>query len=414
LNIKRINKKLFLPNTIGLVIGLGLTCTIGYGTIFYSFSLFSIEFEHYFSWPKQFIFGVFSFAVFCSGCLAPILGNKLDHMGARRLMTVGSLLVAIGLALLSQVDSKLMFILALVFLEMAGIFVLYESAFVAVTQHVGQQSRYPITQITLIAGFASTIFWPLISWMISEFDWRSSYLLLAMLHILICLPIHWWVLKPKVVISNVKEQSDELSLGKSLSNQCGQRQTPQHFLFIKYSLAIALGISAFAISSIQIHLFQIFDELKVDALLAITIGALIGPSQVVARVIDMVFGHRVTPLLLGVISLALMAVGILGLLFVQSIPSSLWLFAIAFGAGQGLTYIVRGVLPLFLFGENNYGTITGQLNSIRMILTAIAPFSFAALVEHFGVHLTLGLLAGFMSLSIVLLVLIAYASEKSV
>jgi MFS family permease len=409
-----LSKKIFLPGTIWLVLGLGLTCTIGYGSIFYSFSLFSIEFENHFNWSKQFVFGVFSFAVFCSGCVAPILGKQLDRHGTQFLLTLGSLLVALGLFSLSLVNSKLLFIIALVFVEIAGIFVLYESAFVAVTQKVGQQARYPITQITLIAGFASTIFWPLISWLISAIDWRWTYVVLAALHIGICFPVHWWVLKPRKLSTESKPQSHQAPVSSALLNQHIQKQSEHYRSFIKISLAVALGISAFAISSIQIHLFQILDEFKIDAVLAITVGTLIGPSQVAARVIDMLFGHKVTPIVLGIISFGLMALGMLGLLFADGIPQCLWLFAIAFGAGQGLTYIVRGVLPLFLFGDLNYGSITGQLNAVRMILTAIAPFSFAALVELIGVFKTLGFLAVLMLLSIVLLIVIEHRVSKSV
>lgn len=390
------SKSFFLPGSVALVLGLGVNCTIGYGTLFYSFSLLSVEFEQHFGWSQQFIFGIFSIGIFCSGLLAPVIGRYLDRYGVRHLMSGGSLIVAATLCALSFVNNKVGFTVALIFLEVVSILVLYESAFVALTRFTGERVRYPITQITLMAGFASTIFWPLISWLLTWTDWRAVYLVMAALHLFICLPIHWLVLKKDNVHSPAhtpkKTQLEEYRRNNSSS--------------VKWLLAFALGASAFAINALQIHFFYIAEDLGIASALAVTVGVLVGPSQVFARVADMLFGHKISPMLLGIISFGLMLVGVIGLLVSNAVPMFVWIFAIAFGAGQGLSYIVRGAVPVYLFGHSHYGAITGQLNGVRMMLTAISPFSFSLLMQGLGVKIALLFLLFLMLLSILILCMI--------
>ena len=392
-------RRLFIPGTTWLVLGLGLTCTIGYGTLFYSFSLLSAEFSADFSWSPSFVFGVFSIGIFCSGFFAPYFGRLIDCFGARYPMTLGSLLAAIGLLSLSQVQNQWQFTLALIFTEVVSILVVYESAFVALAQTVKSNTRYTMTQITLMAGFASTIFWPLIIWMLTFIEWRSVYIVLALFHLILCLPIHWFVVRGN---GNLKTKATAKVI-----------QNTSVSLWIRISLAIALGVGAFAIAALQIHLFTILEKLNIQSTVAVAIGALVGPSQVFARVLDMLFGRQFSPILLGVISFGLMVLGIVGMLLSTDLPQSIWLFAIGFGAGQGLSYIVRGAVPLYLFGVKQYGYLTGQLNGIRMIFTAVAPFSFAFLMQAWGLYPALWMLLILMGVSIVILIILSHCTVET-
>lgn len=389
------NNTVAIPAIGKVVIGLGITCTIGYGTIFYSFSLMSVQIEQAFGWSKAFIFGVFSIGLFAGGMLAPWIGRYLDRVGTRTPMTLGSLLVALGLAGLSQVDSRFGFALAIIFVESLAVLVLYETAFVALTQLAGRQARVPITQITLIAGFASTLFWPFIAWMLEWLDWRQTYLVLASLHLLICMPIHWRIMRPQ------PPSRGDATLKASSSYKKIIYSPAQHR--VQWLLAFALGVGAFAIAAIQIHLFGLLAGLGVSTQQAVIIGVLIGPAQVAARVMELVLGKYVNPVVTGVFSLAMMTVGILCLFFTPNASVLLPVFAIFFGIGQGLTYIVRGVIPLHLFGEIGYGALTGRLNGVRMILTAAAPLSFALLIEQGGSLSALSVLTALLAMSVIAL-----------
>jgi len=170
-------------------------------------------------------------------------------------------------------------------------------------------------------------------------------------------------------------------------------------------LALSFGGVAFCTSGLHIHLFTMMKALSIHDALAVLAGSLIGPFQIVSLVMDMFLARRITPILLGTISIILMVCGLLFLLSASIMSSyTALLFAMFFGLGQGLTYIVRGSIPLYLFGDNHYGAITGRINGIRIIMTAIAPFSVALLLDHVEIEWVILLLSLCMAASLWLLV----------
>jgi len=178
-------RRFFIDGTIKPVLGLGITSTIGYGTLFYSFTIMSLEFENEFGWNKSFIFGVFSLGLLLGGFISPFVGKKLDRYGARFVMSIGSFLAALGMLFISFVETKIGFILSLLYIEIIATFVLYEAAFVALSQIAKEQSKITYDPITLIAGFASTIFWPLITFLLQILNWREVYMILSLFHLLL-------------------------------------------------------------------------------------------------------------------------------------------------------------------------------------------------------------------------------------
>ncbi|MFA7084256.1 MAG: MFS transporter [Arcobacteraceae bacterium] len=350
--------------------------TVGYGTLYYSFAIMSEEFTKEFSWSQSFVFGILSLGILFGGLLAPLIGRLLDKHGARSIMSVGSILSAIGLYNLSLVDSKLEYIIALLFLQLVSILILYESAFIAFSQLVGQKARLPIIQVTLIAGFASTIFWPLISYLLTIISWRETYQFLALLHIFIALPIHFFVLKKNLQIDN--EHFDEDKFEEIIYlNGLHKKNT-----FIL--LTIAFCLIAIPITTLQTQFLSLFKSFGMEASLAITLGALIGPSQVLVRVLEILFSKYITPIHSALFSTMLMSLGLIALLFSGYSFYIALCFILLYGAGQGLSDIVRGTLPLYLFGKNGYGKTTGNINFFRLIITAMVPFCFAYILENFG------------------------------
>ena len=368
--------RFFIKGTARSVLGLGTTTTIGYGTLYYSITIMSEELAKEFLWSKPFIFGVISFGILLGGLLAPIIGKTLDSKGARPIMTLGSVLCAFGLILLSLVNSKIEFILAILFLETVSILVLYEAAFVAFSQLAGNKARLPIIQITLMAGFASTIFWPLITYLLTIISWREVYQVLALFHLFLALPIHYFVLNPKLKIDN--EHFDEESFEDCICQEGIQRKKSLILL------AIAFSLISIPITAMQTQFLTLFKSFGIEAASAVALGALIGPSQVIARVIDMVFSKKFTPMMTAIMSTSMMAIGLFILIFSGFSTNAALLFVILYGAGQGLSDIVRGTLPLYLFGKDGYGKTTGGLNLFRLIITSMVPFGFALMLENIG------------------------------
>ena len=368
--------RIFVPGSAATVGGLALSQTVGYGTLFYSFSIMSGEFISAFGWSRSFVFAVFSAGLLANGLAAPMIGNLFDRIGARLPMTVGSLLAGIGLVAMGLVSGKASFTAAGVFVQLVCALVLYEAAFIAMTQVAGTKARLGITQITLVAGFASTIFWPLTVWLLEWLEWRQVYFVLAVTELVICTPIHWFVLP------------DRRRITTAPSKPQFARDVPESGRAAPPGAMLLLGISfcgaAIAITATQLHLPGILSTLGYEAGMAAMIGALIGPFQVGARLIEMIFGRHRTPLFSGIASTALIAGGLTVLLFAGLSTAAAICFAVFYGAGQGLTYIVRGAVPLHLFGPAGYGRITGRLNSVRQILSALAPFGFAWCVDRLG------------------------------
>lgn len=368
--------KLFISGTIKSVLGLGITTTIGYGTLFYSFTIMSVALENHLGWSKSFLFGVFSFGLLLGGLITPYIGKKLDQYGARTIMSIGSLLSFIGLIFLSQVETKLEFILAIIFIEIVSTFVLYEAAFVAFSQIAKQKARLPMTQITLIAGFASTIFWPLINFLLDFYSWKEVYVILSLFHLFIAFPLHLFTL-PNKKLSNKQIQNEDNS---QYSRFEGKKNTKKSMILI----GIALCLIAIPIASIQTHLIGIFGSFGIEATIAVSLGAFIGPSQVAARIFEMTFARKITPVTSSIISTGLLLVSTITLLFCGYNIIIATLFVILFGAGQGLNYIARGSLPLYILGSDNFGKNSGYLNLYIKVVTAMAPFTFALSLENLG------------------------------
>lgn len=390
--------KLFIAGTLKYVLGLGITTTIGYGTLFYSFTIMSQEFEKEFLWSKTFIFGIFSLGIFLGGLLAPKIGKFLDNHGARVVMSVGSLLCALGLFFVSNIQSQLNYIFSIIFLEIVSTLVLYEAAFVAFSQLAGNKARLPITQITLIAGFASTIFWPLISFLLSFLSWREVYLILAFFHLFIALPIHFFILKKDVLIKTDMKFSNSFDDSLELEGKIRKKSL--------ILVGTVFSLMAIPITVMQTHFLGLMSGFGIEMTSAIALGALIGPSQVGSRIIEITLSKKITPIISGIFSTFIMSLGILALYFSGYEILLATFFVVLYGAGQGLTDIIRGSIPLYLFGKDNLGKTIGGINLYRNIIVSLVPFGFAFFMETFGIRTSTLFLVFITSFAMIILIIL--------
>jgi hypothetical protein len=156
-----------------LTLLIGVSMTIGYGTLYYPFAILGPEIARAQGWSNSFVFGVFSVALLTSAVTASLVGHAMDRFGARPVMVAGSCLAALALVNLSAVDSMTAFFVAMLIIELGARMVQYETGFAALTAIHGRYARRPIAHVTLVAGFASTVFWPLIHWLLGFMDWRG-------------------------------------------------------------------------------------------------------------------------------------------------------------------------------------------------------------------------------------------------
>ncbi|MCQ1851796.1 arsenite efflux MFS transporter ArsK [Neorhizobium galegae] len=359
---------------VAAVVALGVTQIIGYGTLYYSFSILAPDMAAHFSWSSEWIFGALSVALLIGGLSAPWLGALFDRIGAGRVMTIGSAAAAVALVACAMAPGKTTFVVALIAIEVAANLVQYGAAFALLVQLRPQVAQRSITYLTLIAGFASTIFWPITAALHAYLSWQHVYLVFAALNLLVCLPLHAWL-------------SHGAARRKTASSALPTRTegilTPD-LRFVGFTLMVAgFSLQSLVSSAVLVHMVPLLSGLGLGTSAAL-VGTLFGPSQVLSRLINMTFGRNLQPLRLALIAATLLPAGVVVLvLTAPSVPGAM-LFAVIFGMGNGLLSIVTGTLPLTLFGSDDYGKLQGKMMSARLIVSAIAPFVLALSMQWLG------------------------------
>ncbi|RWP71443.1 arsenite efflux MFS transporter ArsK [Mesorhizobium sp.] len=365
---------------------LGLTQIIGYGTLYYSFSILVPSIALEFAWPEQWVFGALSASLLVGGLFAPTAGRWADRFGAGRVMTFGSAAAAAALVACAVAPGRAAFVLALMAMELASAFVLYSAAFVAIVQIGGARAQRSITHLTLIAGFASTLFWPLTAALHEYLTWREVYLVFAGINVAICLPIHAW-------LARLSHRTDEsASATPAAIGPAGGAIAPRDRSRVFLLMLGGFAVEGFVLSSILVHMVPLTTALGLGSA-GLVVTTLFGPSQVASRLINMLFGGRLAQTWLVVIGATLLPLGLVVLLATTPSVAGAIAFVILFGLGSGLASIVGGTLPLELFGRERYGARLGWVTAARQFSSALAPFALAMAMAGMGVQPSLWLTA---------------------
>jgi MFS family permease len=363
-----------------VIAALGLTQIIGYGSLYYAFSVLAPAMASDLHWSTEWVFGGLSIALLAAGLAAPTAGRLVDRYGAGQIMTIGSLAAALALTFWALVPGKIAFVLGLVAIEGASTFVQYNAAFALLVQIDHKRASRNITYLTLIAGFASTLFWPLTAALQQHLTWREVYLVFAATNLLICMPIHFWLsgLSRPGRTDRIAEEASAIAASEMRLLPSSLR--PRAFVL----MAVGFALLSFVNAATLVHMLPVLTALGLGAL-AVLVGTLFGPAQVLSRLINMIFGTELSAPKLAIICAILEPLGIAILLLSAPWVPGAVAFSIVFGLGSGLSSIVQGTLPLHLFGKDGYGELVGRIAAVRLIVAATAPFVFAILVTNFGV-----------------------------
>ncbi|MBA8904096.1 arsenite efflux MFS transporter ArsK [Phyllobacterium sp. P30BS-XVII] len=392
------------------VTGLAVTQIVSYGTLYYSFSILEPAMAQEFGQSREWLYAAFSGTLLIGGIVSPWSGRWADRFGAGRVMTFGSLAATLSLVLCVLSQNWLWFAPALVTTGMATPFILYNTAFAVLVQIDPQMASRRITYLTLIAGFSSTLFWPLATRLLTVFTWREIYLFYAGLQFFICFPIHFWLSQmtrrsPKLHGEVSQEPADAVSGLLPLES----RRSALLLIMAGFSLA------SFSLSAMLVHLVPVLAAVGVGTS-AVLVGAIFGPSQFAARLVNMVFGNKLSAMSIAVLSTALIPLSFMMLIAPEPMPLVVGavLFAMLFGMGSGLNSIVQGTLPLALFGHQGYGEILGKITSARLIVSSSAPFIFAFIMEKLGPTLALSVAAMVGILGVLTFVTVAGLVRRSI
>jgi MFS family permease len=375
---------------------LGVTQIISWGSIFYTPVLIVPLIAAERGWSIAFAMGGFSVGLLTAGLVSPLVGRSIDRYGGHVVMTVGSLIGGLGLFLIVQAAQPLAYVAVWMVLGVAMAANLYDSAFASLGRIFGGNARRPITALTLAGGFASTVSWPATHYLIERVGWQGTYLIYAALLVCVSAPLHAFALPRH------RHEADGTA---APTTQTPARVLPAHGLMFVL-VASAFAAYAFVPSGLSAHLLAIFGRAGIDAGTVVWIGALFGPAQVGARLIEFSFGRDLHPLWVARFALAslLAAFAMLALLGISAATAAA--FALMFGGANGLVTITRGAVPLALFGASGYGRLIGRLAGPFLLMQSAAPLVMAFVVERTSDPAALGLAAAFAAVALACFILI--------
>lgn len=364
---------------------LGVSMTVGWASSYYLPAVLAGPMAADLGLSPVWVFGAFSMAMMVSALVGPWAGARIDGTGGRGVLMLSNLVFAAGLALLAAAPSAMVLFAGWAVIGLGMGIGLYEAGFATLVGIFGREARGPITGITLIAGFASTVGWPLSGLMLAVWGWREACLGWALIHLLLALPLN--AVLPGRGVGAAPPDRFAPASGPAPTDT-----GPPPSRLALGLLAFVFAVTWFTSTAMAAHLPGLLQAAGASTAAALAAGALIGPAQVAARAAEFGLLRRVHPLVSARLAAAAHPLAALMLLVLGG-PAA-HVFALVHGAGNGILTIAKGTLPLALFGAEGYGQRIGWLNAPARVLQAAAPLVFGAALAAWGagaVWLTTGL-----------------------
>jgi hypothetical protein len=353
-----------------VVVALGVAQTLAWGSTYYLPAILAAPQAAAFSVPTAVVFAAFSLALAVSAALGPAAGRWIDRRGGRGALTVSTLVFAAGLGGMAAAQGPVGLAAAWVVIGAGMAIGLYEAAFAALAAAHGRGARAAITGVTLVAGFASTVCWPVTAWIEAEAGWRAACLFWAAAHLLVGLPLNRLfaptAVQPPRPVSEAAPAEGERDAMRAATTL----------------LAFVFAATWIVSTAMAAHLPRLLELSGAAPAAAIAAAALVGPAQVAARVAEFGLLRRLHPLVSAQAAAALHPLGAAALMIAGAPAAAL--FAVLHGAGNGVMTIAKGTLPLAIFGADGYGRRLGALMAPARFGSAAAPFGFGLMVDAWG------------------------------
>lgn len=374
---------------------LSFTQILGWGILIYPPVLMMPLIAAERGWSLAFCMSGLSVALATSGLLSPTSCGLIDRYGGNRVMSLGALAGMAGMIGLAFADRWQVYLLCWLLIGAAMSSTLYDPAFTTLTRIFGATARRQITFVTFAGGFASTVGWPATHVLLAQFGWRGTYIVFAIVLGLVIAPLHAFALPRGAPNAPSSAQASATPAAKTFLS-------PHGWPFVL--LAAAFACHAFLLSGVTSNLLAMLTRGGIDAATVVTLGALFGPAQVMARLGDFTFASKTSPLWVARAAVVCMVVAFTSLALAGISVVVAGLFCILFGAANGVMTIARGALPLAMFGPTGYGRVIGRIARPALLLQASAPFAVAAAAERLsdGTVLELGAVGALAALSCLL------------
>jgi predicted MFS family arabinose efflux permease len=350
-----------------VILALGTTQTLAWASSYYLPAILADPIAHDLGISSNWFFAAFSGSLVISGLLGPRVGRQIDRVGGRQVLAASNVILAAGLALLGASTSVWTMCGAWLLLGVGMGLGLYDAAFGALGRVYGDNARRAITGITLIAGFASTVGWPLSTLGLGTIGWRETCFAWATAHVLFGLPLNMLFLPTTIPAQR--------AAGPVVKPHIPIDRT---MILLSFAFAAAWTVT----SAMAAHLPRIVEAFGATPAQAVFAGVMIGPAQVAARVLEASTLSRFHPLFSTRLACVTHPIGacVIGIFGGGAAAA----FALLHGAGNGILTIARGTLPLAIFGPDNYAYRLGLIGAPSRIAQALAPVGFGLLIEPMG------------------------------
>lgn len=418
-----------------LVAVLAMAQLVSWGSIYYGFSLFILPMEQDLGWSRTAMNGALSTGLLVSGLCAYPVGRHIDRHGGRGVMTAGSLAAGLLFALWSVATTLPVLFLVWIGLGAAMGATLYDPLFAVITRRFPGSFRQKIIAVTLIGGFASTVFIPLTQMLVTQLGWRDALLALGLANLVICVPIHWFCLgenhqrgervladasttvpaaaaDPVVVPAGIAGRRpaivmDVLSLSASVdtTGRSALNRALHHPAF--WGLVISFTCYYASFAAMTFHLVPLLNERRFPTATIVIAMALIGPAQVLARILLLSIGPRMHAASAGQVTVLAFTLSILLLISFPDSTPALVLSVLIYGGANGMLTIIRGMAVPDMLWPEGYGAINGAIGFPANMAKALGPFGAALVWSAWGSYQ--GVLLAVLAVSIVSAVAFRYA-----
>jgi hypothetical protein len=356
---------------MGIIAVLGFTQCLAWGSSYYLLAVLAKPMATDTGWSLTWVVGGVSLGLLIAGLASPAMGRAVEQFGGRPVLAGGSVILALGLAGLGVSEHLITYFAAWAILGLGMAVGLYDAAFATLGRLYEAQARRLITNLTLIGGFASTLAWPLSAFFVETWGWRGACFTYAGMHLALGLPLHLLLLPAEARHSGAASRPAEAPAARDSVRGTEPPRSRRHYLVLVWMLGVNFTLQAVITTVLSVHLLTILQQLGLELSTAVALGTLVGPSQVGGRLLEVTFGGRFHPVWTAVAAGLFLFAGVTLLLVMP--PAAMAVALVLYGAGNGIKTIVKGTLPLALFGASGYAALLGRLAMPTLIAQAVAP-----------------------------------------
>ena len=359
------------------VCALGIAQITTWGTSYYCLGVLAGPIAADTGWSLSLVYFGFTVSLLAMGLVSAWAGRVIDRHGARGVMSAGIVLVSVSLYALAQVRSEAGYLAAWAAIGVGMRFCLYDAAFVALVQIVPARGRQAISYLTLFGAFASSVFWVLGHYFNEAYGWRRTLELFALINAGVCLPL---------ILAGLARR-DARAAGSEAATAAARDGPPLQGRARRIAIglfAAIMSLNGFVFGVVTVQLVPLLEAAGLTAAAAVWIASLKGFAQFGGRVVEISFGSKLRAITVARLAIGALPLSFLLLLFAGANVQVILAFTLLMGASQGVITIVRGALPLALFGASGYGTVLGFIATPILVVNAVSPSLFALIVDRWG------------------------------